>query len=66
MTRKEFVRAVAGMHHQADPRLLGLYRRAVVCQRFPAYKLEELRELPATEITQALELLSLAEQVRGA
>jgi hypothetical protein len=45
--------------------LIDLYTRAVVCQRFPAYKLEELKGAPAGDILRALDLLSLADQARS-
>ena len=50
---------------QPDPRLVWLYFRARICQEFPAYKLHELRDLPAIEIMQAMELVELAKKARS-
>lgn len=47
---------------QPSPRLAGLYQRAMICRVFPAYKLHELRDMPATEILQAMELLDTAQK----
>ena len=58
------MRWVAGMHNQVNPRLAGLYQRAVICQTFPAYKLEDLDDAPLGELMQALELLTTARQVQ--
>jgi hypothetical protein len=41
-----------------------LYQRALICQRFPAYKLEDLRGAPAVEIMRAMALLDLAAQAQ--
>lgn len=44
-----------------------LYQRAIICQRFPAYKLSDLgREAPAAELLRALALLDLAQQAQNA
>lgn len=58
------MRWVGGMRANPDPRMVGLYNRARICQTFPAYKLHELRDVPAAEILQAMRLLSLAAQVQ--
>jgi len=52
------------MHHNCPPRLQGLYLRAQICRMFPAYKLHELRDTPAGELLQAVQLLGLAEKVK--
>ena len=52
-----------GMHGPPpDPHLVWLYHRATIARTFPAYKLHELRDLPATELMQAMQLLNLAQQ----
>lgn len=62
-----FARWLAGVEGaMPDPRLVGLYWRAQVCQVFPAYKLHELRDLPAGDIMQAMQLLDIARQVQEA
>lgn len=48
-----------------SPRLASLYQRAQICQTFPAYKLEDLDHLPVRDLLQAMELLSIARQVKG-
>ncbi len=53
------------MHAEPDPRLVGLYQRAVICQTFPAYKLHEVRDAPARELLQALELIDLARKAQS-
>jgi hypothetical protein len=45
-----------------DPRDVGLYQRARICQRFPAYTLRGLRDEPAGEIMRAIELIALADK----
>ncbi len=54
------------MDASPDPCLVGLYERAQICQIFPAYKLEELRAMPARELRFAMQLLNRAEEVRRA
>lgn len=49
-----------------DPADVALYRRAVVCQAFPAYRLDELRHTRADEPLRALELLKLARDIQAA
>lgn len=47
------------------PRLRWLYTRAVICQRFPAYKLEDVDDAPIVDLLQALELLNTADKLRA-
>ena len=53
------------MHSIPNPRLVALYQRAVICQAFPAYKLHEVKGLPAREILQAMQLLKLAREAQS-
>ena len=53
------------MQHDCPPKLVLLYQRALLCKEFPAYRLDELRNLPAGDILRAMELLSLARQAQG-
>lgn len=53
------------MHNSVDPALTWLYWCARVCQRFPAYKIEDVRAMPIIEIQQAMRLLDLAEQIKN-
>ncbi len=53
------------MHATPDPRLVWLYSRAIICQTFPAYKLHELRDIPAGELMQAMVLLDTARRVNS-
>lgn len=53
---------LAGMHNTCPVKLQSLYTRARICQEFPAYKLHELRDAPAGELLQAIELLNLAKE----
>jgi hypothetical protein len=55
-----------GAPAKVSPRLVSLYQRAQICQTFPAYRLEELKTLPAVEILQAMEMLSLVRQAQQA
>ena len=62
----EFVRWIAGQ--DAKPRAADceLFRRAKICQVFPAYKLDELKTTPALEILRAIELLGIERDVQTA
>jgi hypothetical protein len=56
------------MHAQPNGHLVELYRCAAICQTFPAYRLQEIRELPPRELRDLLhatELLHLARQVQS-
>jgi len=53
------------MPSAADPRLVNLYTRAMICQTFPAYKLHELRDTPATELLLAMKLMETANKARS-
>ncbi len=53
------------MQANPDPRLVALYRRAVVCQTFPAYRLDDLTHLKAIPILQAMQLLDVARKVQS-
>lgn len=46
-------------------RLRWLHTRAVICQRFPAYKLSDLDREPIVPILQAIELIDAADKVRN-
>lgn len=48
---------MVGMRATPDPGLVSLYQRARICRTFPAYRLHELRDLPAAELLWAIELL---------
>jgi hypothetical protein len=48
-----------------NPRHVQIYRRARLCQEFPAYKFSDLDTAPATELLLALELLSLARKAQS-
>ena len=54
------------MPSHVDPALVWLYQRAVICQTFPAYRLEELQDAPIVDILRAVELIGLARQVENA
>lgn len=58
---------LGGPHDSLDPWVTDLFARARICQAFPAYKLHELRDTPARELYQAMELLGTAAKLhRGA
>lgn len=48
----------------APSRLASLYQRALICETFPAYRLEDLTTIPARDLLQAVELVSIARQVQ--
>lgn len=56
---------MVGMHANVNPRLAHLYQRAIICKTFPAYRLDELRTLPAAEIMQAMTLLDMAQKAQS-
>lgn len=58
------MRWVAGMHNQVNPRWVQLYQRAVICQTFPAYKLEDFDTVSMAELLQAVELLDTARKAQ--
>lgn len=43
-----------------DPALIWLWKRIEVCQAFPVYRLDELRDTPARELLLALKLIETA------
>ena len=47
-----------------NPRHVALYRRAIICQTFPAYKLSDLDDAPARDLLLATELLALARKAQ--
>ena len=48
---------MVGMRATPNLQLVSLYQRARICRTFPAYRLHELRSLPAAELLWAIELL---------
>ena len=48
---------IVGMRAAPNLELVSLYQRARICRAFPAYRLHELRDLPAAELLWAIELL---------
>lgn len=61
---KEFVKWAAGMHATPNRRHVQIYRRAAICQQFPAYKLEDLDTAPR-DLVLALDLLALARKAQS-
>jgi len=53
------------MHANPSPHWVWLYRRAVICQAFPAYKLDELRGRTLIELMQAMRLIDTVRKVNS-
>lgn len=51
------------MHADPPPRLVWLYQRALICQTFPAYRLDEIRGRTLIELTQAMKLIDTVRQI---
>lgn len=49
-----------------EARLVWLYQAALICERFPAYTLDRVREMPGSEVRDLLlatRLMAIAEEV---
>lgn len=56
------------MPSSPPPRLVWLYQAALVCQLFPAYRLEDIMEMPGSQLRDLLtaaKLLDIARTVNG-
>lgn len=56
------------MHAAPDIRLVWLYQVAEICQAFPAYRIEDIRQMSGSQLRDvmtAMQLLSTARQVNN-
>jgi hypothetical protein len=52
------------MQASPEPRLVWLYQAALICQAFPAYRLEDVRQLPGPQLRDLLTAVQLLDTAR--